>query len=59
MSLIFKCSNGDKLRLDVWETWWGKLIWGVVEKVDEYIKFPSEDEHFKKYEKLKCSSNKC
>jgi len=30
-----------------------------VEKVDEFIKFASEEEHFKKYAKLKCPCNKC
>ena len=30
-----------------------------VRQVDEFIKFASDEEHFKKYKKLKCPCNKC
>ena len=30
-----------------------------VKKVDEFIKVASEEEHFKKYGKLKCPCDKC
>jgi len=30
-----------------------------VEEVDEFIKFASEEDHVKKYKKLKCMCNSC
>ena len=44
---MYKRLDGDYLSED------------FVRKVDEFIKFVSEEEHFKKYEKLKCPCNKC
>ena len=44
---MYKRLDGDYLSED------------FVRKVDEFIKFASDEEHFKKYEKRKCPYNKC
>ena len=44
---MYKRLNGDYLSEE------------FVEKIDEFIKFASEEEHFKKYEKLKYPCDKC
>ena len=44
---MYKRLDGDYLREE------------FVKKIDEFIKFASEEEHFKKYEKLKCPCDKC